>query len=72
MASNTIPSRKAMLNSSRWIAITLDPKQLAWLEKELANAGTDWKICFFTILCIPPADFTAPRWNSVQYWNLYF
>lgn len=26
----------------------LDPEQLAWLEKELANAGkTDWKICFF-------------------------
>src|SRR3954468_14723214 len=25
----------------------LDPKQLGWLEKELANAGTDWKICFF-------------------------
>jgi len=25
----------------------LDPKQLVWLEKELANAGTDWKICFF-------------------------
>jgi len=26
----------------------LDPKQLAWLEKELANAGsTDWKICYF-------------------------
>lgn len=25
----------------------LDPKQLDWLEKELANAGTDWKICFF-------------------------
>jgi hypothetical protein len=25
----------------------LDPKQLEWLEKELANAGTDWKICFF-------------------------
>jgi predicted phosphodiesterase len=26
----------------------LDPKQLAWLEKELASAGeTDWKICFF-------------------------
>jgi len=25
----------------------LDPKQTAWLEKELANAGTDWKICFF-------------------------
>jgi len=25
----------------------LDPKQLAWLEKELAAAGTDWKICYF-------------------------
>jgi predicted MPP superfamily phosphohydrolase len=26
----------------------LDPKQLAWLDKELANASTtDWKICFF-------------------------
>jgi predicted phosphodiesterase len=25
----------------------LDPKQLAWLEKELANGGTDWKICYF-------------------------
>jgi hypothetical protein len=26
----------------------LDPKQLMWLEKELAGAGaTDWKICYF-------------------------
>src|ERR1700682_1586375 len=25
----------------------LDPKQLAWLEKELGSAGTDWKICYF-------------------------
>ena len=26
----------------------LDPKQLMWLEKELADAGTnDWKICYF-------------------------
>jgi hypothetical protein len=25
----------------------LDPKELMWLEKELANAGTDWKICYF-------------------------
>lgn len=24
----------------------LDPKQLTWLEKELAAAGTGWKICF--------------------------
>src|SRR6266849_9845691 len=23
------------------------PKQLVWLDKELANAGTDWKICYF-------------------------
>jgi len=25
----------------------LDPQQFAWLEKELAAAGTDWKICYF-------------------------
>jgi len=25
----------------------LDPKQLAWLEKELAAAGAGWKICYF-------------------------
>jgi predicted phosphodiesterase len=25
----------------------MDPKQLAWLEKELPNAGSDWKICYF-------------------------
>jgi len=25
----------------------LDPKQLAWIEKELANSGSDWKICYF-------------------------
>jgi predicted MPP superfamily phosphohydrolase len=25
----------------------LDPKELMWLEKELANAGTEWKICYF-------------------------
>lgn len=25
----------------------LDPKQLAWLEKELAGEGPDWKICYF-------------------------
>lgn len=25
----------------------LDPKQLAWLEKELADSGSDWKICYF-------------------------
>lgn len=24
-----------------------DAKQLAWLEKELANSGSDWKICYF-------------------------
>lgn len=25
----------------------MDPKQLAWLDKELAGAGSDWKICYF-------------------------
>ena len=25
----------------------LDPKQMEWLEKGLANSTTDWKICFF-------------------------
>ena len=25
----------------------LDPKQLAWLDKELASAGSEWKICYF-------------------------
>jgi hypothetical protein len=25
----------------------MDPKQLGWLEKELAASGSDWKICFF-------------------------
>jgi predicted phosphodiesterase len=25
----------------------MDPKQLAWLEKELQNSGSDWKICYF-------------------------
>jgi 3',5'-cyclic AMP phosphodiesterase CpdA len=25
----------------------MDPKQLEWLEKELANSGSDWKIAFF-------------------------
>jgi 3',5'-cyclic AMP phosphodiesterase CpdA len=25
----------------------VDDKQLAWLDKELAASGSDWKICFF-------------------------
>jgi hypothetical protein len=25
----------------------MNPQQLAWLEKELQNSGSDWKICFF-------------------------
>jgi 3',5'-cyclic AMP phosphodiesterase CpdA len=25
----------------------LDPKQLAWLDKELASSGSDWKVCYF-------------------------
>jgi 3',5'-cyclic AMP phosphodiesterase CpdA len=26
---------------------SMDPRQLAWLEKELQNSGSDWKICYF-------------------------
>ena len=25
----------------------VDDKQVAWLDKELAASGSDWKICFF-------------------------
>lgn len=25
----------------------MDPQQLTWLEKELQNSGSDWKICYF-------------------------
>jgi 3',5'-cyclic AMP phosphodiesterase CpdA len=25
----------------------MKPQQLAWLEKELQNSGSDWKICYF-------------------------
>jgi predicted phosphodiesterase len=25
----------------------MDPKQLAWLESQLQNSGSDWKICYF-------------------------
>ena len=25
----------------------MNPRQLAWLEKELRNSGSDWKICYF-------------------------
>jgi hypothetical protein len=25
----------------------MDPQQLAWLEKQLSNAGSDWKVCYF-------------------------
>jgi predicted phosphodiesterase len=25
----------------------MDPQQLSWLEKELQNSGSDWKICYF-------------------------
>ncbi len=26
---------------------SMSPRQLAWLEKELQNSGSDWKICYF-------------------------
>jgi 3',5'-cyclic AMP phosphodiesterase CpdA len=25
----------------------MDPEQLKWLEKELQNSGSAWKICYF-------------------------
>ena len=25
----------------------MNPRQLAWLEKELQNSGSDWKVCYF-------------------------
>ena len=25
----------------------MNPQQLSWLEKELQNSGSDWKICYF-------------------------
>jgi 3',5'-cyclic AMP phosphodiesterase CpdA len=25
----------------------MDPKQLSWLENELENSGSDWKVCYF-------------------------
>jgi predicted phosphodiesterase len=25
----------------------MDPQQLSWLEKQLSNAGSDWKVCYF-------------------------
>ena len=39
----------------------LDPKELAWLEKELANAhDTDWKICYFHHPLYSAAAFHGP------------
>ena len=34
----------------------MDPKQLEWLEKELAASGSDWKICF-----LPSSDLFVGR-----------
>jgi predicted phosphodiesterase len=37
-------------SSARFFALDsnyVDDKQLAWLDKELAASGSDWKICFF-------------------------
>jgi hypothetical protein len=35
----------------------LDPKQLVWLEKELGNSGSDWKIAFFHHALYSSASF---------------
>ena len=37
-------------NNVRFFALDsnyMEPQQLAWLEKELQNSGSDWKICYF-------------------------
>jgi predicted phosphodiesterase len=37
-------------NNVRFFALDsnyMDPQQLAWLEKELQNSGSEWKICYF-------------------------
>jgi hypothetical protein len=43
-------SFKPAKSSVRFFALDsnyIDAKQLAWLDKELAASGSDWKICFF-------------------------
>jgi predicted phosphodiesterase len=43
-------SFKPQRGSVRFFALDsnyVDDKQLAWLDKELAASGSDWKICFF-------------------------
>jgi 3',5'-cyclic AMP phosphodiesterase CpdA len=37
-------------NNVRFFALDsnyMNPQQLSWLEKELQNSGSDWKICYF-------------------------
>jgi predicted MPP superfamily phosphohydrolase len=41
----------------------MDQKQLAWLEKELASSGSDWKICFFHH---PPYSSGAQHGSNVN------
>ena len=58
--------------SARFFALDsnyVDDKQLQWLDKELAASGSDWKICFFTTRCIPPARRTAQRTFSARNWS---
>jgi predicted MPP superfamily phosphohydrolase len=38
----------------------MNPEQLSWLEKELQNSGTDWKICYFHHTLYSSGSFHGP------------
>jgi predicted phosphodiesterase len=38
----------------------MNPQQLSWLEKELQNSGTDWKICYFHHTVYSSGSFHGP------------
>jgi predicted phosphodiesterase len=38
----------------------LKPEQLSWLEKELRNSGSDWKICYFHHALYSSGSFHGP------------
>jgi hypothetical protein len=63
------PSKKGNVHFFVLDSNYLDPKQLTWLEKELANAGTtDWKICYFITPCTPRERSMARRQSCARCW----